>query len=71
MFSKRKISVICLACSLALFASGCKKKVPPPPPPPPPAPEVKPAPPPPAPSIAQFSAEPGTIQRGQSSTLRW
>ncbi len=73
MFSKRKISAICLAVSLAMFAAGCKKKVPPPPPPPPPAPVVTPAPPPPpaAPVVAQFSAEPSTIQRGQSSTLRW
>jgi peptidoglycan-associated lipoprotein len=72
MFSKRKITVICLAVSLALFAEGCKKKVPAPPPPPPPA--ATPAPPPPAassPVVGQFTAEPSTIQRGQSSTLRW
>ncbi len=74
MFSKQKISVICLAASLALFAVGCKKKVPPPPPPPPPAQTNQtPAPPPAsgAPTITQFSAEPTSIQRGQSSTLRW
>ncbi len=73
MFSKRKISAICLAVSLAMFAAGCKKKVPPPPPPPPPAPAPAPAPPPPAvaPTVAQFSAEPTSIQRGQSATLRW
>jgi peptidoglycan-associated lipoprotein len=72
MFSKRKFSVICLAVMLAMFAAGCKKKVPPPPPPAPP-PQVQPAPPPtpPAPTVAAFSAEPTTIQRGQSSTLRW
>ena len=73
MFSKRKITVICLAVSLGLFAEGCKKKVPAPPPPPPP-PAVTPAPPPPAPkapTVAQFTAEPTSIQRGQSSTLRW
>lgn len=72
MFSKRKVSAICLAVSLAMFAAGCKKKVPPPPPPPPPKIE-QPAPPPPpaAPTVAQFSAEPSTIQRGESSTLRW
>src|SRR3954453_3086674 len=72
MFSKRKLSTIVLAASLAMFAAGCKKKVPAPPPPapPPPAPEapvVRPA----APTVAQFTAEPTTIQRGQSSTLRW
>jgi peptidoglycan-associated lipoprotein len=73
MFSKRKVSAICLAVSLAMFAAGCKKKVPPPPPPPPPAPAVTaPAPAPAsAPVVGQFTAEPSTIQRGQSSTLRW
>ena len=72
MFSKRKYSIICLALALAMFAAGCKKKVPAPPPPPPPPPVVQPAPPPPAaPTVAQFTAEPTSIQRGQSSTLRW
>jgi peptidoglycan-associated lipoprotein len=72
MFSKRKITVLCLAISLALFAEGCKKKVPAPPPPPPPAPAPAPAPPAPkAPAVAQFTAEPSSIQRGQSATLRW
>src|SRR3982751_3801583 len=70
MFSKRKLSVIGLALALAIFASGCKKKVPAPPPPP--APVVTPPPAPPAaPTVAQFTAEPTSIQRGQSSTLRW
>lgn len=69
--SKRKISVILLGFSLFLFAAGCKKKAPPPPPPPPPKPEVQPPPPPPRPSIEQFVAEPRSIQRGQSATLRW
>jgi peptidoglycan-associated lipoprotein len=72
MLKTRKFSVICLAVVLAMFAAGCKKKVPAPapPPPPPPAPPVeqpKPA----APSIASFTAEPSSIQRGQASTLRW
>ena len=72
MFSKRKITVICLAISIALFAAGCKKKVPAPPAPPPPAPAPAPAPPAPsAPVVAQFTAEPSSIQRGQSATLRW
>ena len=72
MFSKRKITIICLTASLALFAAGCKKKVPAPPPPPPPAPAPAPAPAATAaPVVAQFSAEPTTIQRGQSATLRW
>ena len=72
MFGKRKISITCLAVSVLLLAGGCKKKAPAPPPPPPPAPVVAPAPPPPAaPSIAQFTAEPTSIQRGESSMLRW
>jgi len=72
MFSKQKITVIGIAFSLAMFAAGCKKKAPPPPPPPPPLPgeTTKPTLPR-APTVAQFSAEPTTIQRGQSSTLRW
>ena len=72
MFSKRKFSIICLAPAVAMFAAGCKKKVAPPPPPAPPPPVLQPPPPPPpAPSVAQFSAEPTSIQRGQTSTLRW
>ena len=76
MFNKRKIAAITLAATLALFAAGCKKKTPPAPPPPPPAPRTventpPPAVTPPAPVVAQFSAEPTSIQRGQSSTLRW
>ncbi|MEO8596188.1 MAG: peptidoglycan-associated lipoprotein Pal [Candidatus Solibacter sp.] len=72
MFSKRKLSTICLAVALAMFAAGCKKKVAvqAPPPPPPPAP-VQETPRPAAPVVAQFTAEPTSIQRGQSSTLRW
>jgi len=67
-----KLGYILIAGSLLLFAAGCKKKaaVPPPPPPPPP-PQEKPAPPKPKPVIVSFTAEPSTITRGQSSTLRW
>ena len=72
MFRKREVSVTILAVSLVVFAAGCKKKVPPPPPPPPAAtPTPTPAPPPAAPVIASFTAEPSSIQPGQSSTLRW
>ncbi len=75
MLGKRKTTVALLAAALTLFAAGCKKKTAPPPPPPPPAttapttaPETtRPA----APVVAQFSAEPTSILRGQSSTLRW
>lgn len=58
---------------LLTFAAGCKKKAPAPPPPPPPPPPAKmvekvtPK----APVIVQFTAEPGSIERGQSATLRW
>jgi peptidoglycan-associated lipoprotein len=72
MFSKRNITIICIAFSLAMFGAACKKKVPPPPPPPVVQPPPPPPPPPPqAPVIAQFAAEPASIQRGESSTLRW
>jgi peptidoglycan-associated lipoprotein len=67
--TKRHISTVLLSISLILFAAGCKKKAPPPPPPPPPQPTVT-APPPAKPSV-QFTAEPGTIERGQSASLRW
>ena len=70
MLSKRQSAAILLSLSLVLLAPGCKKPVTPPPPPP----EVKPPPPPPppkAPSVVQFTAEPTSIERGQSATLRW
>jgi peptidoglycan-associated lipoprotein len=71
MFNSRKLIIICLTILLAVFAVGCKKKVPAPPPPP--APVVTPPPPPPpaAPTVTQFTAEPASVQRGQTSTLRW
>jgi peptidoglycan-associated lipoprotein len=65
------------AATMLLVAEGCKKKAPvaPPPPPPPAAKETPPPPPPPAkpqaPRIDSFSAEPSSIQRGQSATLSW
>jgi peptidoglycan-associated lipoprotein len=68
--TKRKISAVLLSVSLILFAAGCKKPVPAPPPPPPPATPTPTPPPPPKPAL-QFSVEPGTIERGQSATLRW
>jgi peptidoglycan-associated lipoprotein len=75
MFMSRsgKFFILWATIILMVFAVGCKKKVPAPPPPPPPVAQA-PAPPPPppaAPVIAQFAAEPASIQRGQSSTLRW
>ena len=72
MMNMRKISIIFLGFALFLAATGCKKKVAAPPPPAPPVVVTPPTPPPPAkPAIASFVAEPSTIQRGQSSTLRW
>ena len=72
MLMKRKWNVIWIAIVLvALASSGCKKKAPPPPPPPPPAAPAPAPPPPAAPDITEFSAEPSSIERGQSSTLKW
>src|SRR5690349_19868887 len=50
------------ALSILLVIAGCKKKQPAPPPPPPP--------PPPAPT-ASISANPSTINAGQSTQLTW
>ncbi len=70
--SKRKIGAVLLGISLLMFAEGCRKKGPAPPPPPAPRKETPPPPPPkPRPVIGSFSADPTTIERGQSSTLRW
>lgn len=58
--------------SLLLFAASCHKKTAALPPPVPAAkPEVNPAPPPPKPLISLFVADPTSITKGQSSTLRW
>lgn len=72
--SKRQLTAIMMATSLLLFAAGCKKKGPAPPPPAAPVKEAPPPPPPPPaakPMIVSFTAEPSTIERGASSTLRW
>jgi peptidoglycan-associated lipoprotein len=69
-YRRKQIGVMMLAVMLGLFSAGCRKKpAPAPPPPPPPAPktEVKPA----RPVVSAFEAEPSTIERGQSATLRW
>ena len=55
------ISLI-LALSAIIMLSACKKKAAPPPPPPPP---------PPAAPTASLTANPNTIDKGQSSTLNW
>jgi len=61
---------------LLVASTGCKKKTPvtaPPPPAPPAAKDTTPPPPPPpsAARINSFTAEPRSIERGQSATLRW
>jgi peptidoglycan-associated lipoprotein len=69
MVSKRKIVLIFFSAYLALFVAGCKKEPPPPPPPPPaPPPPVvqKPA----MPTVT-LTAEPSSIERGKSATLKW
>src|SRR5512147_1790356 len=58
---KRWLTLIFILSAI-LFLGACKKKVAPPPPPPPP--------PPPAPT-ASLSANPNSIEKGQSSTLTW
>jgi len=74
MFMSRsgKFFILWATIILMVFAVSCKKKAPAPPPPPPPVAQAqhrrhRAA----APVIAQFAAEPASIQRGQSSTLRW
>jgi peptidoglycan-associated lipoprotein len=58
--------------ALLLFAAGCSPKKVAVAPPPPPQPRGDVAPPTPgAPVVNSFTAEPSTIEPGQSSTLRW
>ena len=67
MQRKRNFALIILSVFLILFAVGCKKE-PPPPPPPPPPPAPAPAP---AKPTVSLTAEPSSIERGKSSTLKW
>lgn len=66
-----KIAATLLVLTIAVIAPGCTKKVPPPPPPPPARndaalpPTVAKA------AINSFTAEPSTIEKGQSSSLSW
>ena len=59
--------------AMLVVSVGCKKKTPVAPPPPPPVTQTAP----PAaaaaarPVVAEFAAEPASIERGQSATLRW
>jgi len=68
MIHRKLLNVASLTLGLLMLITlaGCKKKAPiatAPPPPPPPAPAV-------APTVT-LSADPSTIERGQSSTLTW
>jgi peptidoglycan-associated lipoprotein len=72
----RTLSAAVFATMLLVSAAGCKKKAPVPPPPPPPAPTSSADNTPPSPTslsarINSFTAEPRTIERGQSATLAW
>lgn len=71
--TQNQIGAMTLALALAVLVVDCGGKKPPPPPPPPPvtgggatptAPTSRPA-------INSFTAEPSSINRGQSSTLGW
>src|SRR5271170_5374134 len=59
---RMKWITLIFALGAILFLGACHKKTPPPPPPPPP--------PAPAPT-ASLTANPNTIQQGQSATLSW
>jgi peptidoglycan-associated lipoprotein len=65
----RILGLIVLAVVVALAGVGCKKKQPPPVAPPPPPPAQAQAPPP-QPTVS-LTANPTTIDRGQSTTLSW
>src|SRR5579872_378294 len=73
--NQRTLGAAVFATMLLVSAAGCKKKAPAPPPPPPPPTTRETTPPPEptasAPRINSFTAEPRTIERGQSATLRW
>lgn len=72
--NNRTLCAAVFSTVLLVSAAGCKKKAPAPAPPPAPTQPTETAPPPPPPSavrINSFTAEPRSIERGQSATLRW
>ncbi|HVN03202.1 MAG TPA: peptidoglycan-associated lipoprotein Pal [Bryobacteraceae bacterium] len=72
MWELRKIGVLGICLLGVLLAAGCKKSAPlAAPPPPESGAETVPGTQGNAPVVADFVAEPRTIERGQSSTLRW
>jgi peptidoglycan-associated lipoprotein len=60
--TKLKWFMLIFALGAVMMLGACKKKVAPPPPPPPP---------PPAAPTASLTANPDTVQKGQSTTLTW
>ncbi len=62
---KRSLAVLVGVLGVLLFAGACNKKVAAPPPP-----QAAPPPPPPSPTVT-LTAEPSTIDKGQSVTLTW
>ena len=64
MYSKKRSVAALVTLLMMILVAGCKK------PPPPPPPDVVPPPPPTAPA-ATLTANPTTIDRGQSATLTW
>jgi peptidoglycan-associated lipoprotein len=68
---RTQIALIMMVASLLLVSAGCKKKQPVAPPPPPPSAPTQARETPKAAVIASFTAEPSTIVKGESSTLRW
>ncbi len=59
---KLRWTMLIFALGAIMMLGACKKKVAPPPPPPPP---------PPAAPTASLTANPNTIDKGQSTTLTW
>jgi peptidoglycan-associated lipoprotein len=57
-----RCGLLVLALGIVMFLGACAKKVPPPPPPPPPSPTSP---------TASLSANPNTLDPGQSTTLTW
>ncbi len=57
-----RCGLLVLALAIVMFLGACAKKVPPPPPPPPPSPTSP---------TASLSANPNTLDPGQSTTLAW
>src|SRR5438445_10218744 len=62
MQRRLRFTILVFALGAIMMLGACKKKVAPPPPPPPP---------PPAAPTASLTANPNTVEKGQSTTLTW